>query len=420
VPGDLPGGPRPAAAARTPRKPRTLEARLFEEGYVFDFYQAVRVLQRLRPASKPVGHSGPLSEEPVRFRALVSLSFPPSSIYELQRVSTTSIPLLTQAVIGLTGPSGVLPRHYTELLIRVEADAKGPEKNALRDWLDIFNHRLVSFFYRAWEKYRFYLPFERGEFKEVEAGPATPSGRDEFKKSDVDPFTRCLTSLVGLGTPHLRGRLCIIKGEADADAGTRAEPGKRRTLARIEDMALLYYSGLFSHRPRCAVALEAILRDYFQLEVVVRQFQGQWLSLAASSQTRLGDEGGNNRLGATTVVGEKVWDVQSKIRVRVGPLAYRRFIHFMPHLRDVAEGNAFFVLTHLVRLYLGPELDFDVQVILEAKKVPRCRLSGRKAVGPLLGWNTWLRSLPMGADAEDAVFEGKEVYRIAEDELPVR
>jgi type VI secretion system protein ImpH len=278
----------------------------------------------------------------------------------------------------------------------MEIEAKGPEKYALRDWLDLFNHRLVSFFYRAWEKYRFVLPYERGEFEHPES----------------DPFTRCLSSLVGLGTPHLQGRLSITGGEPVASWGDR------RALAQIEDMALLYYSGMFAHRPRCAVSLEAILRDYFAIDVQVRQFQGQWLSLEPSCQSRLGNGGGNNKLGVSTVIGEKVWEIQSKIRIRVGPLRYDRFVHFMPNLRDVARGNAFFLMTHLVRLYLGPSLDFDVQVILLAEEVPECRLSDGESDGPLLGWNTWLRSTPFGADAEDAVFEGKEVYRLDAGEPP--
>ena len=111
------------------------------------------------------------------------------------------------------------------------------------------------------------------------------------------------------------------------------------------------------------------------------------------------------------MIGEKVWEVQSKIRVRVGPVRYPQFASFMPRLRPVAGGNAFFMLSHLVRLYIGPELDFDVQVILAAKEVPECQLTDGGTDGPLLGWNTWIRSLPLGADAEDAVFDGREVYR---------
>jgi type VI secretion system protein ImpH len=155
--------------------------------------------------------------------------------------------------------------------------------------------------------------------------------------------------------------------------------------------------------------LQAILRDYFQLEVSVRQFQGQWLSLDAAHQSRLEEDRGNNQLGISAVAGEEVWDVQSKFRIRVGPVAYAQFIRLLPDPGRIAERNLFFLLSHLARLYVGPELDFDVQVVLLEAEVPECQLSGDGTVGPLLGWNTWVRSLPLGCDADDAVFEGEEV-----------
>src|SRR5262249_36542598 len=156
---------------------------------------------------------------------------------------------MTVAFLGLTGPSGVLPRHYTELLLRMEREANGSEKRALRAWLDLFNHRLISLFYRAWEKYRFYVAYERGEH----------AGREP------DAFTQVLFSLAGLGVPKLRGRLRVVTPEG---------PGER-TVARIDDLALLHYSGYLAQRPRCATSLEALLGDYFGLAVRVEQFRGQ-------------------------------------------------------------------------------------------------------------------------------------------------
>ena len=117
----------------------------------------------MEPGRVQVGRGGPPHAEAVRFRARISLSFPPSSIYELRKpTSSLPVPVMVQAFMGLTGPSGVLPRHYTELLYKIEREFRTPEKHALRDWFDLFNHRLVSLFYLAWEKYRFYVPFERG------------------------------------------------------------------------------------------------------------------------------------------------------------------------------------------------------------------------------------------------------------------
>src|SRR5262245_38110113 len=211
----------------------SVERQLFEEAFAFDFFQAVRLLEKLDPHRKPVGRTHPPKSEVVRFRAHMSLSFPPSSIYDLAPpTSTLALPAMTVAFLGLTGPSGALPRHYTELLLRQQKEAKGAEKNALRDWLDLFNHRLISLFYRAWEKYRFPVAYERGD----------------YARTEPDPFTSALFSVVGLGMPPLRQRLRVgVLEEVDGEY-------RPRVLARIDDLTLLYYSGFMSHRPRCAVS----------------------------------------------------------------------------------------------------------------------------------------------------------------------
>jgi type VI secretion system protein ImpH len=366
-----------------------LEEQLYEEGFAFDFFQAVRVLERLETARKPVGRSGPPDAEATRFRAFLSLSFPPSAVHEVSRpTSELRLPAMTVTFLGLTGPSGVLPRHYTELLLRLEREAKGDVRRSLRDWLDLFNHRIISLFYRAWEKYRFYLPYERGE----------------YSRKDPDAFTRALFSLVGLGEPALRARMRVaVPVVEDLHQNERA-------LARVDDLSLLYYGGFLVHRPRCAVALESMVHDYFQLPALVQQFLGQWLRLETGDQTQLGSGG---RLGVNTVAGSKVWDVQSKVRVRLGPLAYRAYEEFLPDRTPVAQRKAFFLLGHLVRLYVGRELDFDVQLVLRKDEVPACRLGVDGGLGPRLGWNTWLFCERMTRDAEDAVFEGEELVWLA-------
>jgi type VI secretion system protein ImpH len=366
-----------------------LDERLFTEGFAFDFFQAVRVLERLQPGRRPVGQAGPPDQEVVRFRAHLSLNFPPSAIYEITPPAAEQpVPLMTVAFMGLTGPSGVLPRHYTELLLRLDREARGPERSSLRAWLDLFNHRLIALFYRAWEKYRFYLGYERGG----------------YALAEPDAFTGALYSLVGLGMPPLRNRLRVSTPER-----TDGRP-REKVLARIDDLALLHYGGMLAQRPRSAVMLGALLADYFGLAVRVEQFHGQWLQLAADNQSQLGAD--NCELGVSAVAGERVWDVQSKLRLRLGPLSRAEFDALLPDRTPVPQRKAFFLLAHLVRLYVGPDLDFDVQMVLRAADVPECQLDDSGGLGPRLGWNTWLGSEPRTADAEDAVFEGEEVVRV--------
>jgi type VI secretion system protein ImpH len=344
---------------------------LFADTPSFDFFQAVRLLERLRPEKKPIGREALPAQEVVRLRSHLSLSFPPSSLFALDPSEEDRPYLrLIQSFIGLTGPSGVLPRHYTQMLLDIGRDVRGPERRSLGDFLAMFDHRIASLFYRAWEKYRFHIPYERGE---------------AFRR-EPDDFTSAVFSLIGLGAPTLRGRLRVEHDE--------------RPLGRIDDLALLYYSGLFAQRPRSAVVLEAIVVDYFRLPAKILQFQGQWLLLEKSDQTSLGSHG---RLGIDAVAGDRVWDVQAKFRVRLGPLKMPAFEEYLPDRSPVPRRKSLFLLAQLVRLYSGPELDFDVQLVLDAAEVPACRLGG-EGFGSRLGWNTWVTSQPRGRDADDAVF----------------
>ena len=370
------------------RRKRRLEDLLFAEPFAFDFFQAVRLVEKLRPESQPIGRQAEPDEETVRFRTLPSLDFPPSAIYQFDRpTGDLPVPVMAVTFFGMFGTSGVLPRHYTELLLRLQRDARGPERTALRSWLDLFNHRMLSLFYRAWEKYRFYIPYERAE----------------YENREPDPFTRTLFSLVGLGLPQLRNRLRVSAEEGEGGAA------QERVLARIDDLGLLRYSGFLAHRPRCPVSLEAMLRSYLKLPVQVQQFQGQWFRLDPQNQSALGGVVPESAMGVNVVVGERVWDVQARIRVRLGPLSYERFLEFLPDRSPVSQRKLIFLVAQMVRLYVGLEIDVDIQLVLQAKEVPACRL-GRPVggLGSRLGWNSWSRSRAMRRDTDDAVFQVAE------------
>lgn len=354
-----------------------LSAQLLAEPYRFDFFQAVRLAERMACAAgatacQPVGYDGPPQHEAVRFRVLPSLAFPASALHEVRIAQEgregqgaspgLAFPLeFVVTFLGLTGPLGALPHHYSALLI-----ARTRRKDfGLRDFLDLFNHRTVSLFYRAWEKYRFPIGYERAR--------CVADGHEDL-------FTQVLFCLVGLGTGALRHR------------------------NRFDDDVWLYYAGLFAHHPRNAISLEILLADFFQLPVEVRQFQGQWLRLEEEDRSRLPspDRPGslNNQLGRNVVIGERVWNIESKFRVRIGPLRYGQFRRYLPSADLLAS------LSQLVRCYVGPQFDFDVQLVLMAREVPRCRLGG-DGDPSYLGWNTWIRSTEFDHDVDDAVFAEK-------------
>jgi type VI secretion system protein ImpH len=328
----------------------------------FDFFQVVRLAQRLS-SGHPVGYDH--LPEIVRFKTRPSLTFPPSSVAELRRCphpkpGRAELEVLV-TFLGLIGPAGVLPHHYTRLVI--ERVRQGDF--ALRDFLDLFNHRLIALFYRAWQKY------------------CLPAAYEQFRldQEQTDPLSSCFYSLVGLGTEGLRKR------------------------SEFDDEAVVFFAGLFSDQHRPAVCLPRLLADYFEVPVTIEQWQGRWLSLNPEDRSVFPDgsqpDGRNLQLGIDTILGEQVWDVQGMFRVRIGPLTQVQFRHWIP------TGDALRPLCQFVRTYVGMGLEFEVQVTLQGPEVPPCQLGGPEAKGSLLGWTTWLLygpAEPDRADATDPVF----------------
>ncbi|MDR3618410.1 MAG: type VI secretion system baseplate subunit TssG [Paludisphaera borealis] len=335
--------------------------RLFEEPFRFDFFQAVRLLERIGKARAPVGFDGPYARETVRFAQHVSMNFPASAIDTLERDAQNddAPPRMVTSFIGLLGASGALPTVYTEELVGPRGKNRGPAV----DFFNLFHHRIVSLFYRAWEKYHLPAQWEKSLDRD-----RRPGGDDE------DRFTASLFHLLGLGLGSLRER------------------------QGFDDESLLFYTGVFAQQHRSAVMLERLIADCFGHPAEVLSFTGQWLRLRPEEQSRMGRTGGFNRLGREAVAGRKVWDVQSKFRLRLGPLTFAAFREFLP---DGAASNH---LMSLVRFYTRSELDFDVQLILKKEDVPMCELS-RGPTAARLGRTSWLKQREFEYDAGDAIFK---------------
>ena len=364
----------------------SVDRRLAREPYEFSFFQAVRVLERLWADRAAVGQDASPNQEVVRFGAHQSVEFPASEIQAFKEVTEDEPARMTVNFWGMTGTSGALPRVYTELVL-----ARARQKDTtFRDFLDLFNHRLISLFYRAWEKYRFWIGYERAEQMRQRPDWQTPLRLRDFALNErprVDLFSDILLNLSGLGSPALRYQV-----------RNRERLVHRR---RFEDETLRYYAGHLSQQRRSAMGLESMLRDFFGVAVRIQQLFGQWLRLDREYQTQL-VLGGNTELGVTAIVGERIWDAQSKFRICIGPLSYEQLRQFLP------SGSAHQPLAHLARLYAGMEFDMDVQLILKHDEVPSCQLGAGTLGGTQLGWDTWIRCTEFTSDRSEPVFTLKD------------
>src|SRR3954470_3678656 len=132
-----------------------LERALREYPQQFEFFQAVRILERLQREREPVGRFAKPEREVVSFRVNTSLLFPPRQIHDLKWPENKR-PLLVVNFMGMTGSNGVMPIAYSEYIQeRIRA-----KDRTIPAFLDIFNHRMISLFYQAWEKYRFAVAYE--------------------------------------------------------------------------------------------------------------------------------------------------------------------------------------------------------------------------------------------------------------------
>jgi len=322
---------------------------LRERPFAFEFFQAVALLHRLLPR-RAVGHFANPNDEVVRFGVNNSLAFPASQIQSLHQPEEGPLQMNVN-FLGLTGPMGVLPYWYTELVIARRSD----DDESLAGFLDIFNHRLTSLFYRGWEKYQFPVTYGRGE---------------------DDVFTHHLLDILGLGTAGLQDR------------------------QEAPDHAFLHYVGLLGKQARSAAALEQIVADYFGIEVEVEQFAGAWYRLDPAVQCRFEDgDDPREQVGGGAVVGDAVWDQQSRVRLKLGPLTLEQYRDFLP------EGEAYRELSAITRFFSNNELDFEVQLILAHQEVPDCGVGLDDAEPPQLGWVTWMHATPLAHDPQDTVLQ---------------
>ncbi len=349
-------------STKSRRKNTSVVDKLTHSAYDFTFVQAVHLLERwsvmahaagnIGIATNPVAGFKPPATEAVRFNTAQSLSFPSSEVSGLvppgKNESGINQWRLTVSFIGLTGIMGVLPHHYTELVL-----SRLKEKDAsLERFLDIFNHRTTSLFFQSSVKYRLPLQYARSKLQQSET--SIPS-----------PHTQALLSVIGLGTEGVGNRL------------------------HISDEALIGYAGLLSQKIRTADNLKQLLRSYFGIPVTIDQFVGQWQDLIDGVRSRLPDienpQGRNVALGQSAMLGGKGWFTQGKIRIVLGPLDKLQLKKFAPGT------NTLKALNEMVRTYVNLETDYEFVIRIYRRDIPE-KSGLHRDNPPVLGWNAWLNS----------------------------
>lgn len=306
----------------------------------FDFHQALRRIEAAFPQLPRAGEAPSPRLEPVRLGQDSSLSFAPAAVSRFEAPTTDSKGRLGVGFLSLLGPHGPLPLHVTEL---AHTRARAGD-TALLEFLNLFQHRMLLLFHRAWAR-------------------ADAAARED--RPEDGAFRRYLSALSGQ----------VSAGAAQSDATQRAHWA---------------FTACFLHPARAPEGLETVLRQYFGCAARVRCFIPDWLEIPASLGWRLGSREAG-QLGVSSVVGRRVFLPSQKFRVELGPLSHGDFERLLPGTPAFAE------LSALLASYAGPELRWELLLLLERSERPSLRLgkSGR------LGRDAWLPSTQPAATPQD-------------------
>jgi type VI secretion system protein ImpH len=325
------------AAARSERAEhlQALLAHVHSEPWAHDFFALLRRIDALRPQAPRTGQTQRPSQEALRLAQQPELDFAPAALAALQPRNDLA-PRLLVRFAGLLGPQGPMPLHLTEH-VRGRAHQHGDSTTA--HFLDLFHHRALGLFYRAW----------------AQAQPTV-----HLDRPDDDRYLSWLGAVAGL-------------------------PPARHSLPAH---ALAFHAGQLASRSRHPEALCKVLRDYFDVPVAIEQHVGQWLRIERSDRSRIGYAGNRAersgaaaaQLGRNANAGSRAWDRQYRFRLHLGPLTRAQYHAFLP------GGSAWRPLADWVRLLAGPDLVWELQLTLE----PRERPLARPDRSVQLGVTSWL------------------------------
>ncbi len=312
--------------------------KLFETPYEFSFLQALRIFQKILPNGAAIGKTLSPQDDPVLFTSSYSYSLPSSDI---SRITTeeSGRPTIEVNFWNLAGPHGALPAPLSEKV--VERSRNGDD--SLKDFVNIFNHRLLGVYYSVAEKYSFVL---------------SPKSVNNTSAGQI----------------------------LSAVAGANLDEGQ---YGRVPVHRLTKYAGLLWQRPRSAAGLEQLLKDYFRAPIQVDQFTGSWVDIHQRQRTFIGRKQGRNHvLGKSTFLGRRFWQSAHHFVVNIGPLSSEKFHQFIP------TGEHYGQMCDLIKLYAPMELTFQLKVLLREGEALQPVEAQNASVENRLGWTAVLNEAP--------------------------
>lgn len=291
------------------------------------FFSVMRAIGARCPDAPAPGMARLPGEETYRIGQVPSMQFAPREVAALD-VQAGRLEMQLYG-LGLWGPQGPMPLQWTERVMTQGRQASHP----MASLADMFHHRALSQFYRAWSCSQSAASLDR----------------------EHDSFAFYVASLAGI----------------NADVAQKTVPGLHPHIA---------WTAHLVREVRNPDGLCQSLAWYFSMPVALEEYVLHWLSLDQADRSCLGGDHPALRLGDGAVLGERVPDRQHCFRMVIGPLRLEQYLRLLPGGEDLPA------LTAMVRTFIGFEYDWEVALLLHADEaVPAVMSSAHQ-----LGRSTWL------------------------------
>jgi len=307
-----------------------IEQDIIENGDSYDFYQAVKLLNKI-VGEKPATQD---SKPCLRIQPELNLDYPQSDIAEINHDTASGNYQITTTFFGLYGVSSPLPGFYTEELLDDEWD----EIRGRKDFFDVIHNHIYPLLYQAWLKYKYshnVVEFEDPKYAEI------------------------IFNLIGLGKAYRADR-------------------KRYGY-------LLKYSGLLSQRIKSLAGLKTLLQGHLgDIGLDINPCVERNVPIVEKQHCVVGEQ--NATLGVSACIGKQVAGRGGMFNLEIGPLNTEQFVAFSRNNETVQT------IKTLLKIYLVQPLEFSISLLLEPGVIQPATVGEQES--SILGANCWLVNQP--------------------------
>lgn len=300
------------------------------------FFEIVRRFEQLDETLPKFGYAKLPSEETLRFGQKPFLNFPSSDVDSISERSGNAPALMFVYFFGLLGVNGPMPLAFTSFVFQ---RSHNNYDYTWQRFLDIINHRFLTYFYRAWSQNEASVSLDRAE------------------KGLFDYIVR---GIAGLPNALLDG------------------------MSAEQRSAITGAVSAFRPILKSKTGLEKMLSEYLDRPVRVKDMVLNSYKIPERYLVKLGSKD-TSMLGVNIQLGRRFYSLSKKIEIEIGPIDLNEYLMFLP------DTELFNSLCYLISSYCSSVIYFDFVISIKSNSMKDNKLGN---CNMKLGRNLWIGSHP--------------------------